>query len=267
MRNKQWQHFTIAIVVSFVVHFAVLTILFKLPDVDEQDGYKKVRVKIGIQNKRSVDSIAGEKQDAAYNIVGTMDQSLKHSKNKKSVAGYDAGSKLPDALQDKDADVSKDKEAKTAPKVNKVVGRLQTDVVIPKTLATSSALGTSFIPGGANDEEGTIIGNSLDRNANKLDSYEAMLPLWLEKFKQSPSDSKGRYILGSGEIFIKIDRKGRVLLAKVLKSTGSPVLDRVLMEMIADADPVLPVPLDYYAQRKTFSYKIPVKFEEPRSDE
>ncbi len=110
------------------------------------------------------------------------------------------------------------------------------------------------------DNNGFILGNSSSEDTADLVSYEQMLPLWLNKFREYPAQAQILGLEGSGDVFIKINRNGKVLLSKIIKSTGHPMLDRALMKMIIDADPVLPTPPDYYSDKKTFSYTINFKF-------
>lgn len=114
----------------------------------------------------------------------------------------------------------------------------------------------------AGEVAGSLLGNvNDDEQAQRLTSYEQMLPLWLNKFRKYPEEARMMNIEGEGDLYIKIDRQGKVLLAKIIKSTQHPILDRALMEMVEDANPVIPVPPDYFKERKAFAYRINFKFE------
>ncbi len=110
------------------------------------------------------------------------------------------------------------------------------------------------------DEDYTVLGNSRDKDAVALVSYEQMLPLWLDKFRGYPDQARVLGIEGSGDVFIKINRSGKILLSSIIKSTGYQVLDDALVQMLKQADPVVPVPADYHRDKKTFSYRIRFEF-------
>lgn len=272
MRNKQLKNFSVAFFVSFAIHLFVLTILFTAPGAEEQSGYKKIRVKVGMRNKPIVDSVAMAKQYAKYNpSAGSAKQNPTSANDKRDLAGIASSHKepkLPKISQQKnneDKDVAADSETSQDKTENAEFIEQKSQVKHTQTVPADSKK-TEMPSAGANktdelvDNSGAILGNSVDKNTDKIASYEQMLSLWLDKFKRYPSDAKESDIIISGEVFIKIDRNGKVLLSKIIKSTGYPQYDKALMKMLVDADPVLPVPIDYHSDKKTFSYKIEFEF-------
>jgi|GEM_PF-6849576 len=279
MRHKQGKHFSITLLVSFTIHLFMLTLLFTLPSTDGNEGYKKVKVKLLTNSKSSPQNkIMAEKYSSFTPSAGAQEQSPTDGNSTRSTPAepYNTDIPMPEmpkqaALEDSNNEVPKTPEENankmtkndSPPTIEHVRESVEKEIVpVKKPIPEIKAQ-----PQKNEEDDGTVIGNSRDSDSDKLASYEQMLPLWLDKFKQSPTNSKGWKIEGEGEVFIKIDRKGKVLLAKVIKSTGSLALDKALMKMIEDADPVLPVPDDYHADKKTFSYKIAFEFNEPRNEQ
>jgi protein TonB len=269
MRHKQGKHFSITLLVSFTLHLFVLTLLFNIPKNESGEEYRKVKVRLLTGSKAQVRNRVIAEQYASFSpSAGTKEQATIYDNLVQSASA------LPEipippipkqiALEEPGSEAAKAPEENA----NKMIKGLapaaaeKANQGLEKQAASAKHSGKNAParPQIKEEEGGTLIGNSSDVDSEKLASYEQMLPLWLDKFKQSPTNASGIKIQGSGEVFIKIDRKGKVLLAKVIKSTGYIELDKALMKMIEDANPVLPVPDDYYAEKKTFSYKIAFEF-------
>ncbi len=282
MKHKQQKYFGITLLLSFAVHLFVLTVLFTIPDKAEPEGYKKVRVKLGIQDKARAGNAASIQKYTSYNagVSAAAQKEMAGNSTRTGQAAY--LNKSPENKKDttsinNNGDIEKSGKniaslAHNAEKgdasslgeqqeFERVLEQAAKNIDLPVPLQEyAPAAGKQA--DSADEEEGVVIGNSVNKDAGKITSYEQLLPLWLYKFKKYPAYAKENHITGTGEIFIKIDRKGRILLSRIIKSTGSKVLDNALTQMIADADPVIPVPDNYYSDKKTFSYKIAFAFED-----
>lgn len=72
-------------------------------------------------------------------------------------------------------------------------------------------------------------------------AYSALVRRHLESFKAYPRSAKRRREEGTATLTFVIDRQGRVLTARLAKSSGHEALDQAALEMVQAADP-LPVP-------------------------
>jgi len=106
---------------------------------------------------------------------------------------------------------------------------------------------------------GSKLGNSTDTQAEIMARYEQLISSWIDKFKVYPAQARSDGIQGKGIVRIRIDRKGNVRFVTLDQSTGSEMLDRAVMEMIHDANPLPPVPEDYKSG-DLFEFKIPISF-------
>ncbi len=111
-----------------------------------------------------------------------------------------------------------------------------------------------------NNTKKKSIGNSKDANAEGLMRYEQLLPLWLERFRTYPPMAKQLGLEGNGVVYLRIDRKGKVLFASVSRSTGHQILDDALLSMVAAANPVIAVPENYNPKLNELSYQIEFRF-------
>jgi outer membrane biosynthesis protein TonB len=280
MINAQNKYFCTSIFVSLMLHLFVLTILFTVPHPDKNDEYKRVRVKLGKGHFRTAGAMENAKKYASYNNgAGSYEQKILPGTTNNNIQGAEILDDSQQANKNSVPNVNEiyrkniDKVEENKNRKSKIAKKRQPahikEIAVPninREIYTQTAISDVNSLEPKEEEEGTIIGNSIMHDAEERGSYKKMLPLWLEKFKQYPLDTSVKSS-GVGEIFIKIDRKGKILLSKIIKTTGSIALDKALAKMIADADPVLPVPSTYYPDKKTFSYKIAVKFESPKNDQ
>jgi protein TonB len=81
---------------------------------------------------------------------------------------------------------------------------------------------------------------------------------WLNRHKRYPSGAKSRREEGSVQVSFTIDASGRVTGSRVVRSSGSPDLDRAALDMVQRASPV-PAPPKEIA-RSRMSLNVPVMF-------
>lgn len=108
--------------------------------------------------------------------------------------------------------------------------------------------------------EGYVLGNIKKPVQPAALNYEMKLSLWLDKFRTYPPEAKAKGLEGEGVVFITIDRAGHIMLARISRSTGYAILDDALMQMVKDANPVLPVPNGYFPEKSSFSYEVAFRF-------
>lgn len=126
----------------------------------------------------------------------------------------------------------------------------------PKSLKWLPAQKQEFEPAAG----GYVLGNVQKQAQSTGLNYEMKLSLWLDKFRKYPPEAQAKQLKGEGVVFITIDRVGHVMLARIKQSTGHPILDDALMQMVKDANPVLPVPKGYFPEQSSFSYEVAFRF-------
>lgn len=88
--------------------------------------------------------------------------------------------------------------------------------------------------------------------------YSAMLVVHIDRFRRYPAIARARRIEGVTHVLIQIDRKGNVLAAQVLRSSGSSDLDRGATDTVRRASP-LPAPPDSIPDSR-ISIVVPIIF-------
>ncbi len=257
MYYRQNKDFGIILVISLAMHVFVLTVLFTIPSETTLDeGYKMVKVKLGIKEKKSPDITKIQKYNNYNNTpqqampaipIPTIPE-IKEEKPEISSRNLDIKNNdqtiNPQPTEEKTKENATWQASKISKAINQSIQQPQTQNKDPENI----------------EEEGIIIGNSRGKDAGNIVSYEQALPLWFEKFRKYPSNLDSG-IGGVGEVFVKVDRHGKILLSKIIRSTGNVFLDKALTKMVTDADPVIPFPDDYYPNKKTLSYRIQFTFE------
>lgn len=78
-------------------------------------------------------------------------------------------------------------------------------------------------------------------DANAVPQWKTELVARLQRYKRYPSDAQARGEEGVAQLAFSVDRSGGVHNARILRSSGSSVLDRATLDLIARAAP-LPAP-------------------------
>lgn len=102
-------------------------------------------------------------------------------------------------------------------------------------------------------------GNSKDKQAEVMASYEQQISLWIQKFKVYPEAAKEAEAQGETVARIRIDRRGNIRYYTLERSTGHILLDKAAIDMIKRANPVPSVPTNYPAG-DMLEFRIPIRF-------
>lgn len=89
-------------------------------------------------------------------------------------------------------------------------------------------------------------------------SWQKALHLHLSKHKRYPGEARNRRIEGVVTVAFSIDHEGRVTNVRVLKGSGSPLLDEEAVEMLSRASP-LPTPPEE-AAASALNLSLPIQF-------
>ena len=280
------RYFYLFFLVSGVIHFYILTLNFVASDEEDKKEFKELKIKLGVQKlekENQAPILPKLTSDIVKSNINNNNIDLEKKKvtskrkERKKQEEIDLSHvkmdqfKQPDkVIKVSEEEIKKDavdkkkkklvKENKLNKPMKRVVETVSRDVVVPKTIDNSKSITPKNMKKKIVGRLGTKAGNSIDAESSDLITYEQMLPLWLEKFKVYPEQANILGLKGEGVIKITIKRNGKVLKAEIEESTGHPILDSALLTMVESADPVIPVPDDYYPEDTVFSYDMEFEF-------
>jgi len=73
-------------------------------------------------------------------------------------------------------------------------------------------------------------------------NWKSALVARLERYKRYPAEARARGVQGVTQLAFSVDRSGHVHRARILRSSGSSLLDRATLALIARAQPLPPPP-------------------------
>jgi protein TonB len=132
------------------------------------------------------------------------------------------------------------------------------------TQATASAIGSSGAGVGTASGGGAgrgLQGSGLGSFGNGQgpgDDYLNRVRRWLAKYKKYPPEALKRKQEGTVLIAFTLARDGTVLSVDIERSSGVPVIDQSVFEMMRRASPVPPVPPQYTGE--TLSIALPIRY-------
>jgi protein TonB len=88
--------------------------------------------------------------------------------------------------------------------------------------------------------------------------WESTLAAHLEHFKRYPSEARARGEQGIATVAFTIDHQGRLVRSRIVRSSGSAMLDQETLAMLARAQP-MPKPPDNVLDSE-LSFVVPVRF-------
>jgi len=95
-----------------------------------------------------------------------------------------------------------------------------------------------------------------DRNA--VPRWKTALVMRLQRYKRYPAAAQERGVQGVAQLAFSVDRSGRVHHARIVRSSGSILLDRATMELIARAQPLPPPPPEVHGTQ--IAIVVPIRY-------
>ena len=80
------------------------------------------------------------------------------------------------------------------------------------------------------------------RNSDAVPNWKSQLVARLERYKRYPSEAQSRGERGVAQLAFSVDRSGGVHNARIVSSSGSSILDRETLTLVARAQPLPPPP-------------------------
>lgn len=126
----------------------------------------------------------------------------------------------------------------------------------------SAAAGGTGPAGGTGGEAG-VVKVSAAMLANKGNAaYVGTLFSWLEKYRQYPRRARLTNTEGTVMLRFRIDRDGNLLAWNIVRSSGSPLLDKAVEDMITAANPLPKIPVEFggSADARSWEFVLPIDF-------
>ena len=104
-----------------------------------------------------------------------------------------------------------------------------------------------------------IAGLMPETDAEVTQRYTQVLSLWLYKFRDYPEAARAQGLTGKALIRLRIERTGRILFYQLDRSTGQPMLDSAIRDMVYRANPVPAAP-GHFPGGQQLEFLIPIAF-------
>ena len=95
-------------------------------------------------------------------------------------------------------------------------------------------------------------------NSNAIPSWTRQVVSVLERNKRYPSAARSRREQGIAELAFSLDRQGRVVASRIVKSSGSATLDKETLDLVQRAQPFPPPPSELPGSQ--ISLTVPIRF-------
>ena len=89
-------------------------------------------------------------------------------------------------------------------------------------------------------------------------SWHGLILAQIERHKGYPEEARAHGDKGTAQVAFTLDRQGRVLASRIVRSSGFPALDQETMATVRRAQPFPPPPAD--VPGATFNFSVPIRF-------
>jgi protein TonB len=94
--------------------------------------------------------------------------------------------------------------------------------------------------------------------SNAVPTWKTEILALLERNKRYPDAAQSRHQQGTAQVFFSLDRQGRVIDSRVVRSSGASALDAEALALLRRAQPFPPPPPELPGQRVDLS--VPIRF-------
>ena len=95
-------------------------------------------------------------------------------------------------------------------------------------------------------------------SAAQVASWHRRIALQVERHKGYPAAARERHETGTAQIAFMLDRNGKVLATRVVRSSGFAALDQETIDTVRRAQPFPPPPANMPGE--TFDFTVPIRF-------
>ncbi len=95
-------------------------------------------------------------------------------------------------------------------------------------------------------------------NPNAVPRWKTALVMRLQRAKRYPAEAQERGVQGVAQLAFSVDRSGRVHHPRIVRSSGSSLLDRATMQLIERAQPLPPPPPEVHGSE--IAIVVPIRY-------
>ena len=95
-------------------------------------------------------------------------------------------------------------------------------------------------------------------NPNAVPRWKTALVERLQRYKRYPAEAQARGVQGVAQLAFSVDRHGGVHHARIVRSSGSSMLDRATMQLIERAQPLPPPPPEVHGTE--IAIVVPIRY-------
>ncbi len=95
-------------------------------------------------------------------------------------------------------------------------------------------------------------------NSKAVPTWQTQIVALLERNKRYPPSAQSRREQGVAQVFFSLDRQGRVIESRVVRSSGAAALDEEALALLRRAQPFPPPPPELPGERVDLS--VPIRF-------
>jgi periplasmic protein TonB len=95
-------------------------------------------------------------------------------------------------------------------------------------------------------------------SAAQVASWHRRIALQVERHKGYPASARARHETGTAELAFTLDRTGKVVASRIVRTSGFASLDRETIDTVRRAEPFPPPPPNMPGE--TFDFTVPIRF-------
>ena len=95
-------------------------------------------------------------------------------------------------------------------------------------------------------------------SAAQVASWHRRIALQVERHKGYPASARARHETGTAELAFTLDRNGKVVASRIVRTSGSAALDQETIDTVRRAQPFPPPPQNLSGE--TFDFTVPIRF-------
>jgi periplasmic protein TonB len=101
-------------------------------------------------------------------------------------------------------------------------------------------------------------GQITPNTSNAVPTWKSQMLALLERNKRYPESAQSRHQQGTAQVFFSLDRQGRVVGSRIVRSSGTDVLDAEALALLRRAQPFPPPPPELPGPR--IDLTVPIRF-------
>jgi periplasmic protein TonB len=128
----------------------------------------------------------------------------------------------------------------------------------PRTLAPTTSAPQALPEHTAALPAAPMQGRLTPKTSNAVPTWKTEILALLERNKRYPEGARSRHQQGIAQVFFSLDRQGRVINSRVVRSSGASALDDEALALLRRAQPFPPPPPELPGARVDLS--VPIRF-------